>query len=152
MLVSTPGNADERPRRRAGVVGQGAGAVLSAARGGTGWNDCAVAAVDFEARATARKAAAMESRRCLELAVVGGSPTPLADPVAGCAARCDATPAGLAAVMGGRAGTSYLPLPAGPVLGSAARCGVVPQPAEPAAETGGAAGIGYLDDQTVQMY
>ena len=45
------------------------------------------------------------SMRCsnLQLAVARGCPTPLADPVAGCAARCGAAPAGLAAVMGERA-------------------------------------------------
>ena len=41
-------------------------------------------------------------------------------------------------------GTGHLPLPAEPALGGTARCGAVPQPAEPAAETGGVAGIGYL--------
>ena len=93
-----------------------------------------VAVVDFEARAAARKAAVTESRRCLELASAGGSPTPLADPVAGCAAMCDAAPAELAAVMDERAETGYLTLPAGPAAGDAARCGAVPQPAEPAGD------------------
>ena len=76
--------------------------------------------------------------------VFEGSESDAGDPVAGCAAWCDAAPAELAAVMGERAETGYLPLPAGPAAGDAARCGAVPQPAEPAAETGGVAGIGYL--------
>ena len=46
-------------------------------------------------------------------------------------------PAELAAVTRGRAGTGYMPMPAGPATGDAARCGAVPQPAKPAAETGG---------------
>ena len=40
-----------------------------------------------------------------------------------------------ATVTGGRAGPSYLSLPAGPAVGNAARCGATPQPAELAAET-----------------
>ena len=59
---------------------------------------------------------------------------PLADPVAGCAAGCDAASAELAAVMGESVKTGYLPLPAGPAAGNAARCGAVPQPAEPAGD------------------
>ena len=66
----------------------------------------------------------------------GGSPAPLADPVARCGAKCDAAPAELAAVMGERAETGYVPLLARPAVGDAARCGAVPQPDEPAAETG----------------
>ena len=76
--------------------------------GGDG-TTAAVATVDFAARVAARKAAATESRRCLELAVAGGSPTP---------------PAKLAAVIGERVKTSYLPLPPAGWAGSGRRCEV----------------------------
>ena len=62
-----------------------------------------------------------------------------ADPAARRAARSDMVLVELAAepatVTGGRAGPSYLSLPAGPAVGNAARCGATPQPAELAAET-----------------
>ena len=89
--VLVNGRADEL----AYVMGQGPGAVLSAAgRNGT---TAAVAEGDF-----AWKAVATESQRCLEVVVAGGSMTPLADLAAGGAARSDAAPTEPPADMGGR--------------------------------------------------